>query len=375
MKTKTKALAVLALLVLPMLLSSLPVYGYTYTEITSDNFRTKSSTLYITNLTTTNSYAEFNITLDYLQYLDFSEVMGFNVSDGFATYTWRSNLTVVFPNGLKITDFQEVHNDWWGLVHDDDNKHIYTTLPNGTKYDCWARAYSFWKLRFVVWRSYNNTLNILWTFMPYPNDNVIIAYINDNPPIGWSWFQYPNYTDWDDFSIKFYLTFEVYGAPISSALIIEYNKDQEAPYGLICPPVHPQERGQPPRDYSWYSAEFYYVLFDIVGATVGMTLHELGRSAGAIVDQVLAYLGLGWLSNIIATIIGVLMLIFNIAWEILPYIGIIIFIHIITYVVRFDFTGLFDFFIWIYEIMAGFVSAIVQFFAMIAQAIDTIVPL
>lgn len=370
---KTKALAVLTLLILPMLLS-LPAYGYTYTEITSTNFRTKSATLYITNSTTTNSYAEFNITLDYLQYLDFSEIMHFNVSDGFATYTWRANLTVVFPNGLKITDFQEVHNDWWGLVHEDDNKHIYTTLPNGTKYDTWARAYKFWELRFVVWRSYNNTLNILWTFMPYPNDNVIVEYINDNPPIGWSWFEYPNYTDWDDFSIKFYVTFEVSGTPISSALVIKYNKDQELPYGVIYPPVHPQYRGQPPRDYSWWGAEFYYTLVDIVGA-VGIAIDALGKNAGSIINTVLNYLGLGWLSGIIATISGVLMLIFNLAWEILPYIGIIIFIHIITYVVRFDFTGLFDFFIWIYEIIAGLVSAVVQFFAMIAQAIDTIVPL
>jgi len=373
MKIRTKALAVLALMILPMLLP-IPAYGYTYTDITSTNFRTKSSTLYVTNLTTTNSYAEFNITLDYLQYLDFSEVMLFNVSNGFATYTWRANLTVVFPNGLKITDFQEVHNDWWGLVHEDDNKHIYVTLPNGTKYDAWARAYSFWKLRFVVWRSYNNTLHILRTWMPYPNDNVIIEYNSNNPSDGFSWFQFPNYTDWDNFSIKFYLTFEVYGTPISSALIIEYNKVQENPYGLVYPPVHPQKRGQPPRDYSWWGAEFYYALVDIC-ATTGTVLSELGKRAGAIVDQVLAYLGLEWLSNIIAMISAVLMLIFNLAWEILPYIGIIIFIHIITYVVRFDFTGLFDFFIWIYEIMSGFVSAVVQFFSMIAQAIDTIVPL
>lgn len=362
-KTRAKTLAVLALLILPMLLS-MPAYGYVYTDIESNGFDTKSPTLYTTNVTLGECSAKFNLTFSPMQYLDFSERFDFNLISGWGDYDWHANCTIVFPNGFKITDIYETHVSWWGLWGDSIRR-VHTIFPNGTAYikDPEAGSSNFYDmrmpLRIIMWRDPDDKLNIVWTWSQYPEENIILDHIAGREEGPASWFTFDN-TDWD-ITLTIYLYVKAEKRDMVTGFYVEYHKDQEVDYPLSFNPV---------------TGEFFEERYT---GDIWATLVAIGNAvSGGIkwfVDRVVEALGLQWLLNIINSIIQALVFIFSIVWAVLPYLGFIILIYIMTFVVKLDFVGLIDFFIWMYDILATIISAIVNFFTFVAQAIDTIVPL
>jgi hypothetical protein len=130
------------------------------------------------------------------------------------------------------------------------------------------------------------------------------------------------------------------------------------------------------------------VFGSIVGAITGTVIGIVGTIAGSVAGTVVGIIswvsrflnpfswlnsmGLGWVVNAFLYMVDAFLIFINIVIATLPYLGFIILMINLFYVVQFDFEGLFNFWSTAYQIVAMIANAIFSFVQIIVDIIQAI---
>jgi hypothetical protein len=323
----------------------------TWNATTPTNFQTQNNT----------ATAQFSYSIYDLTSFDMSERNQFAISNSLTTPTFNWNHTFVLSSGgYTFKDICLYSNGFYG-IGSISNRTLETIFPNGTiSTTSLSSSFSDW-LRFVFYYDNQGYYMIAWTLTPYPTTSLAVG---NNPTLP-SAFQVTNAIP---FNVNMTVSFSS-SASGNQGLQIQLNSislslGETSTYSLST------------TTSSSGGFNFLGAITNAFAQGINWISSEVSGFFSWLFTQgflrLLNALGVGWLLTAFMYFVDAVLVMFAIIEATIPYLGLILLMLNMFYVVKLDFAGLFDFYIAIYNVISNIAEVIVSMVQTIVDFIGSI---
>jgi hypothetical protein len=308
--------------------------------------------------------ASFNYTVYDLTYLDLSEQNSFVIGNTLGTPAFSYNQTFMYViDGYTFRDISLYNNGFYGLGAS-TNRTVETIFPNGIYYSYNLDSAFTDPLRFVLYSDTEGYYTAAWTVTPYPNNNLVVCDALCNEPA--SAFDI-NATNPQNITMEVSLSASNNGNSTFSIALnqVSLASGETSIYSLT---TGTGFVGTSTNLLGAIENAFAGAVEYIASSITGFFGYLFSKGLYSILNS----LGLGWILQVLSYFEGAFLVLFSIVTATLPYIGIILLIVNLLYVVQMDFAGLFSFWIQIYNVVAMIANFLIDVVNTIVDFIGSI---
>jgi hypothetical protein len=308
-----------------------------------------------------NPRANFTYSSTNLQSLDLDTISFYTPSGGF-NYGYTFNSTVkATVDSYTIKDSRQFSNGFFGLGQS-QTRTVSVIFPNGTEKSYNANSNYADRLRIFLFHNAEDQLQFGYSFTPYPTTSLDVNYTR--PPTTWNVGTTFNPT------VTFFVSFNSNG--ISNQTIslrlnsFAQGSGASSSYTTVLGELS-MISGAPTGTSNGLGT-----LFGAVGQFFANGIASIQSALSGFLNFLtpwgfLRSIGLGWLVDAFSYFVSLFLGLIEIVIATLPYLGIVLVIIHLYYIIRFDFAGLFGFWFTIYNVVSVVADAIFNFVQIIVD--------